>query len=160
MATFREGRRAAGFLVVSCLVAEIGCGRSAREDGAPASRSDSALSPAKSAESTAPASAGLVVIAPTRGDTLEEGRRYVIRWQGEGPRQVDISAAVGGKDKGHLVLNYDAALDSLSWTIPVGFITGFGPSIAENVRLRFEDASNPARYVESSIFSIRGIPNR
>jgi hypothetical protein len=104
--------------------------------------------------------AGIVVLEPTAGDVWREGRRYTIRWSGRTPRRVHVSAAVGGKDKGHLALDYDASLDSLSWTVPVGFVTGFGPEGSDEVRLRLEDASDPRRFVESGRFSIVGTPAR
>jgi hypothetical protein len=98
---------------------------------------------------------GLTVLSPTAGAAWLEGQSYVIRWRGSAWPRINIGAAMGGKDKGHLVENYSAALDTLSWTIPPGFISGFGLSVADNIRLRFENADDPGQFVDSDSFTIK-----
>jgi hypothetical protein len=62
---------------------------------------------------------------------------------------------MGGKDKGYLLTNAPAGLDSLLWTVPLGFVTGFGPS-SSRVRLRLENADSTSQWVETEPFVITG----
>jgi hypothetical protein len=57
---------------------------------------------------------------------------------------VQITVAVGGKDKGHLGEGspINAQLGRFAWTIPKGFVTGFGVSEARNVRIMIYDAQH------------------
>jgi hypothetical protein len=96
------------------------------------------------------------VVAPSTGTVWVEGQTYLIRWENLSWDKVHISAAVGGKDKGHLAFNYPARVDSLTWTVPAGFVTGFGPASSNQVRIRLEDAADPTRFVESAAFTVRG----
>jgi len=92
---------------------------------------------------------------PTTADTLVEGRAYVIRWVSAPQRRVNLGAVMGGHDKGYLLTNGPAGLDSLVWVVPMGFVTGFGPSSAQ-VRLRLENADSTDQWVETGPFVITG----
>ena len=104
------------------------------------------------------ASDAFAILSPAAGEAWEEGKTYVIRWRDAPWSEVSISVAIGGKDKGHLVERYPAAADSLVWTVPPGFVTGFGPVSSSDVRLRFEHSANPSHYVDSPRFTVRGSP--
>lgn len=71
--------------------------------------------------------------------------------------RINLGAAVGGKDKGMLLTNAPAHPDSLRWAIPVGFVTGFGPSSSDQVRLRLENAADPQQWTEAGPFTITGV---
>jgi len=96
--------------------------------------------------------------SPTAGDTLVEGRTYTIRWASAPGRRINLGAVMGGHDKGFLLTNAPAALDSLVWTVPIGFVTGFGPSSSNQVRLRLENADSTDQWVETGPFVITGAP--
>jgi len=96
--------------------------------------------------------------SPTAGDTLVEGRSYTIRWVSTPARRINLGAAMGGHDKGYLLTNAPAGLDSLVWTVPVGFVTGFGPSSSDQIRLRLENADSTDQWVETGPFVIKGAP--
>jgi hypothetical protein len=96
--------------------------------------------------------------SPAAGDTLVEGRTYTIRWVSPPGSRVNLGAVMGGKDKGLLLTNAPAGLDSLGWTVPVGFVTGFGPSSSDQVRLRLENADSTDQWVETGPFVITGAP--
>ena len=105
-----------------------------------------------------PPAALLLITSPREGDRLIEGNTYIIRWRASGVTNINLGAAVGGKEKGLLLNNATATTDSLVWTIPVGFISGFGPDSSTEVRLRLEDASSPSQYVEAGPFTIVARP--
>ena len=94
--------------------------------------------------------------SPTAGDTLVEGRTYTIRWVSVPGRRLNLGAVMGGKDKGFLFTNAPAGLDSLVWTVPLGFVTDFGPSSSNQVRLRLENADSTDQWVETGPFVITG----
>jgi len=96
------------------------------------------------------------LVSPAAGDTLVEGRTYVIRWTAGPVRRINLGAALGGHDKGLLLGNATAKPDSLKWTVPVGFVTGFGPPSSDQVRLRLENADSPGQWVEAGPFVVRG----
>jgi hypothetical protein len=96
--------------------------------------------------------------SPTAGDTLVEGRTYTIRWVSAPGRRINLGAVMGGHDKGFLLTNAPAGLDSLVWTVPVGFVTGFGPTSSDQVRLRLENADSTDQWVETGPFVITGAP--
>jgi hypothetical protein len=98
----------------------------------------------------------LVLLSPKGGDTLVEGRTYIIRWQPGSARHVNIGAAMGGHDKGLLLNDAPGSRDSMSWKIPIGFVTGFGPSSSDQIRLRLENADSTNEWVESKPFVIIG----
>ena len=89
-----------------------------------------------------------------------EGRSYVIRWQAPAGTRVNLGAAMGGKDRGMLLTNAPADPDSLVWTVPVGWITGFGPLSSDQVRLRLENADSDAQWTEAGPFTILGTAPR
>jgi hypothetical protein len=95
---------------------------------------------------------------PGTGDTLVEGQTYTIRWVSAPARRINLGAAMGGHDKGLLLANAPAGLDSLVWTVPVGFVTGFGPSSSNQIRLRLENADSADQWVETGPFVITGVP--
>ena len=96
------------------------------------------------------------IVSPAPGDEWREGGSYVIRWTSARGGAVNVAAAVGGKDRGHLAMRLPAGTDSLAWTVPAGFVTGFGPERSDAVRIRIEDAGDPAMGVTSEPFTIRG----
>ena len=67
------------------------------------------------------------ITSPKAGDTLIEGKSYVVRWMAPDTFRINIGAAMGGKDKGMILNDSPTLPDSLIWTVPVGFVTGFGP---------------------------------
>ena len=71
-------------------------------------------------------------------------------------RRIDLGAAMGGHDKGFLLTAAPAGLDSLVWTVPVGFVTGFGPSSSDQIHLRLTNSDNENEWVETGPFVIRG----
>lgn len=97
--------------------------------------------------------------SPAAGDTLVEGRTYTIRWVSVPGRRINLGAVMGGHDKGFLLTNAPAGLDSLVWTVPIGFVTGFGPSSSDQVRLRLENADSADQWVETGSFVITGAPS-
>ena len=96
------------------------------------------------------------ILSPRPGDTLVEGSVHVIHWRATGVPRINLGAAMGGKDKGHLLIDVAATPDSFAWQVPVGFVTGFGVSASSDMRLRLEDAGDPNHYVEAGPFTITG----
>lgn len=113
------------------------------------------LAGCRSEKAAPPPPGAFQVVAPAPGEAWTEGSTHVIRWRNAPWDSVSIGAAMGGKDKGHLVLSYPAEADSLVWTIPPGFVSGFGPTESRDVRLRFEHSSNPGHFFDSEPFTIR-----
>lgn len=110
-----------------------------------------------------PAPTGRVAFAitsPRTGDTLVEGKTYVIHWMSPDTMRINLGAAVGGKDKGMLLTNAPSAPDSLVWTVPAGFVTGFGPTSSDAVKLRLENAANADQWTEAGPFTVTGTPTR
>ena len=93
--------------------------------------------------------------SPAAGDTLIEGHTYTIRWTSPPGMRINLGARMGGHDKGHLLINAPAGLDSLVWTVPSGFVTGFGPPSAE-VWLRLENADSSLQWVEAGPLVVTG----
>jgi hypothetical protein len=93
-------------------------------------------------------------VSPVAGDIWVEGRTYTIRWRAEGVDSVNIGLALGGKDKGHAALGIPAAPDSLLWTVPPGFVSGFGLPRSDDVRVRLENARDPTHFVDSPPFTV------
>ena len=99
------------------------------------------------------------VIAPNGGEVWAEGETHEIRWKSEGVAEVQIAVAVGEKDKGHLGSGspIDAQQGRFAWTIPQGFVTGFGVSKASNVRVMIYDARHREIYdISDGSFTIVG----
>jgi hypothetical protein len=95
---------------------------------------------------------------PSTGDTLVEGRTYTIRWVSAPGRRINLGAVMGGHDKGQLFTNARSAVDSLVWTVPLGFVTGFGVPSSNQMRLRLEYADSLDQWVETGPFIITGAP--
>lgn len=112
--------------------------------------------PADDTNPAPPQSPAMEILSPRANDRWIEGTRQVIRWKTSGVATINLGAAVGGKDKGHMLVGAPALPDSLIWDIPVGFVTGFGPDSSTDVRMRLEDAADPSRFVESGRFTIVG----
>jgi hypothetical protein len=102
----------------------------------------------------------LALLSPQAGDTLVEGETYVIRWSAPAGMRIDLGAAMGGKDKGMLLVGAPAQPESLVWKLPVGFVTGFGVASSDQVRLRLEDADSAGHFVEAGPFTVRGVGRR
>jgi hypothetical protein len=100
----------------------------------------------------------MAFLSPREGDTLVEGHSYVIRWSAPAGMRINLGAAMGGKDKGMLLVGAPAQTDSLVWTVPVGFVTGFGVSSSGQVRLRLENADSAGHYVEAGPITVKGRP--
>ncbi|MES2124953.1 MAG: hypothetical protein V4503_09750 [Gemmatimonadota bacterium] len=93
---------------------------------------------------------------PGPGDTLVEGSTYVLRWVPWARHPVNLGAVMGGKDKGMLLTRAVTGLDSLVWTVPAGFVTGFGIPASDQVRLRLENADSTDQWVDTAPFTIIG----
>lgn len=98
------------------------------------------------------------LVSPRAGDTLIEGHAYVVRWLAPDTFRINLGAVMGGKDKGYLLMDAPATPDSMVWTVPEGFVTGFGIASSDVVRLRLENAGNPDQWTEAGPFTIRGAP--
>jgi hypothetical protein len=144
-------------LVVLALVA-AGCRPEDGERQAAASDAPTADTAAPPLTAAEPDTLPYVVLSPALGAVWREGTSHVIRWTARRPGAVNIGAAMGGKDRGHLVFDVPADADSLRWTVPPGFVTGFGPARSDAVRIRIEDAGDPRIGVESAPFSVVGTP--
>lgn len=100
------------------------------------------------------------LISPRGGEVWEEGKAYEIRWESKGVDEVYIAAAVGGKDKGLVESDGSSKIDArcgkVSWKIPVGFVTGFGVSRSDRVRIMIFDIQNSAILSVSDYFTIEG----
>jgi hypothetical protein len=96
-----------------------------------------------------------VVLRPAAGEIWSEGLTYTIRWRATGIARVDVGLALGGKDKGHVALDLPGSIDSLRWLVPEGFVSGFGLKSSDQVRVRVENAADPAQFADSPRFTIR-----
>ena len=121
-----------------------------------ACRRDEALHPAPTPAFTSVTTPQFTLLSPAAGDTLVEGRTYTIRWAAIPERRIDLGAVMGGHDKGLLLSQAPSAPDSLVWTVPLGFVTSFGPSSSDQIRLRLTNADNANEWVETGPFVIRG----
>ena len=137
--------RRSDLLVLALVLA--GCAKQPESQSVPAA--------SKARETQAAAQPGFV--APHSGDILLEGHSFVIEWRAPHWRHVNLAAVMGGKDRGHLVMDRDGGLDTLTWQIPLGWVTGFGITRADNVRLRLENADDPSDYVDSQPFTVSGV---
>ena len=133
--------------IVLLLLVLIGC--------RPAQKSPPAAGDTVAMTDSIPSDA-FVILTPRKGDTLVEGDIFVIRWKAAGIPKINLGAAMGGHDKGYLLAGVPPVPDSLAWQVPVGFVTGFGVNASSDMRLRLEDANDPARYVEAGPFTIIG----
>jgi hypothetical protein len=135
------------------LAAALAC--SPRPPRSDAERPDSVSARPDAGRDSAPAdSLPYRILSPAPGDEWHEGGTYVIRWTAARAGEVNVAAAVGGKDRGHLAMRLPAGTDSLRWTVPEGFVTGFGPERSDEVRIRIESADDPAVGVTSEPFAV------
>ncbi len=91
-----------------------------------------------------PQSAGpsIEVLAPGPGERWVEGQTYEVVWRSTGVEAVDIALALGAKDKGLMARGVDAEVGRYTWTVPEGFVCGFG--VAESSgRVMVFDSSDP-----------------
>lgn len=140
---------------VACALALLaGCGGD--DSKAPVAMPPDAATPAPGPATPTAGDAPYQIVSPGRDSVWREGERYVIRWRSGRPGAVNVGAAVGGKDKGHLAMALPAGTDSLVWTVPPGFVTGFGPERSDAVRIRVEDAVKTRIGAESEPFTIVG----
>jgi hypothetical protein len=137
------------YLAVGCL---LGCAHSSRSREPAHARDRAAPGAAATVRDSA---SPLLVLRPAAGEIWTEGRTYTIRWRATGIARVDVGMALGGKDKGHVALNLPGSIDSLRWLIPDGFVSGFGISSSDQVRVRVENAADPAQFADSPRFTIR-----
>ncbi len=98
------------------------------------------------------------VLSPNGGEMWIEGQTYEITWKSLGVDEVWIGLQMGGKDKGHLgEKRIDAKSGKFTWTIPIGFVTGFGISKSDNMRLHIYDAQhNHIHDASDNNFTIQG----
>src|ERR1041385_5934477 len=96
------------------------------------------------------------ILFPSPGDTLVEGRTHTIRRGAAPGRPINLGAVMGGHDKGQLLTNASSGIDSLIWTVPIGFVTGFGVPSSDQMRLRLEYADSLDQWVETGPFIIIG----
>ncbi|HOK05401.1 MAG TPA: hypothetical protein PK165_04715 [bacterium] len=85
----------------------------------------------------------LKLMSPAGGETWREGSSYEIKWKSSGVKKISIQVFTGGHDRGHLAFGIDAKNGKYLWKIPEGFITGFGISKSDAVRIRIYDIENP-----------------
>ena len=138
-----RNQRKSAVLFLAPLIAALACARQ------PAPERGESLATSRPA-------ARLEFLSPRAGEIWREGSTHVIRWRADGVTRVHVEAAMGGKDRGHLAFDLDAGVDSLVWQVPIGFVTGFGPTRSDQVHLRLEDASDPSRFADSDMFTIMG----
>jgi len=98
------------------------------------------------------------VLSPNGGEVWIEGQTYEITWKSFDIDEVWIGLQMGGKDRGHLgAKQIDAKSGKLTWTIPIGFVTGFGISKSDNMRLHIYDAQRHHIHdVSDNYFTIQG----
>lgn len=137
-------------LALMALVALAGCDR--RRQMMPPDGADTGVAIVDSTPT-------IEILSPMGTDTLVEGRPHVIRWTASGVQTLDIGAAIGGKDKGHLGIAIPASPDTLVWTVPDGFISGVGLEASSNARLVLESRDPEGARVESEPFTIVAPPS-
>jgi hypothetical protein len=91
----------------------------------------------------------ITLITPNGGETWVECETYRLQWRSSGVKQVNITAAAGGKDLGHLATKVEADAGAYTWTIPKGFVSDFGPSGSDAMRVRVYATDNDAIYDEN-----------
>ncbi|HEU4800858.1 MAG TPA: hypothetical protein VFS94_09505 [Gemmatimonadales bacterium] len=137
-------------LALIALVALVGCDR--RRQMMPPDGADTGVAILDSIPT-------IEILSPAGTDTLVEGRTHVIRWTASGVQTLDIGAAIGGKDKGHLGIAIPASPDTLVWTVPEGFVSGVGLEASSNARLMFESRDPAGAHAESEPFTIVAQPS-
>jgi hypothetical protein len=91
----------------------------------------------------------ITLITPNGGETWVEGETYRLQWRSSGVKQVNIAAAAGGKDLGHIATEVKADAGAYTWTIPKGFVSDFEPSGSDAMRIRVYAADNAEVYDEN-----------
>jgi hypothetical protein len=130
----------------------LGCDH--REPPPKTAQDTTAVMPHTQAGGVGRSTSPFLIVRPAAAEVWREGETYTIRWHAIGVERVNVGVALGGKDKGHIAFGLPASRDSLQWKIPPGFVSGFGIGKSDNVRVRIEDANDPARYADSSPFTI------
>jgi hypothetical protein len=146
--------RRAVILMTAATIAVAGCGQhtAGKAAAGKAPVADAPESLARNLGDTIP----YVVVSPDGGAVWREGETHTIRWIAHRGDSVNIGATMGGHDKGHLAFGLPPGSDSLRWTIPAGFVTGFGIRRADDIRIHIEDAADPRIDVPSAPFTIAG----
>ncbi len=95
------------------------------------------------------------IIAPKANDIWIEGKTYTIRWKGFKDGLICISILIGGHDAG-IINSCDscAAQNKYKWTIPVGFVSGFGEDKDDAVRVVLYYKDNESKPYFSDCFTI------
>jgi len=101
------------------------------------------------------ATAKAKIIAPKAKDVWIEGKTYTIKWKGLKEGVVCISVLIGGHDAG-IINDCDscAAQNKYKWTIPVGFVSGFGENKDSAVRVVLYYKDNESNPYFSDYFTI------
>mgnify|MGYP006299866167 CR=1 FL=1 len=86
----------------------------------------------------------LELMHPNGNEAWIEGETYKMRWRSTGVDTINIAVAAGGKDLGHVAFDVDAETGEYEWTIPQGFISDFGASASDAMRIRIYDPDNAA----------------
>lgn len=95
--------------------------------------------------------ATIKIISPKGGEVWMEGKTYDITWTSSGVNKINISAAMGGHDLGHIAFGINASAGKYSWTIPLGKVSGFGQSGSNDIKVKVEDSENTNIYSENNI---------
>ncbi len=101
------------------------------------------------------ATAKAKIIAPKANDVWIEGKTYTIRWKGFKEGVICISILIGGHDAG-IINSCDscAAQNKYKWTIPHGFVSGFGEDKDDAVRVVLYYKDNESNPYFSDYFTI------
>lgn len=89
------------------------------------------------------------LINPNGNEEWVEGETYYIQWRSTGVEKINIAVATGGKDLGHIAFDLDAKTGEYEWTIPQGFISDFGPSVSDTMRIRIYAPDHAEVYDEN-----------
>ncbi len=101
------------------------------------------------------ASAKERIISPKKGDVWFEGKTYTIRWKGFKEGVICITVLIGGHDAGIINSCNSCALQKrYNWSIPKGFVSGFGVDKDDSVRVALFYKDNENRAYFSDYFTI------
>ncbi len=101
------------------------------------------------------ASAKERIISPKKGDVWFEGKTYTIRWRGFKEGVICITVLIGGHDAGIINSCDSCALQNgYKWSIPKGFVSGFGVNKDSFVRVVLYYKDNQSRNYFSDYFTI------
>ncbi len=95
------------------------------------------------------------IVSPKANDVWIEGKTYTIRWKGFKEGVICISVLIGGHYAG-IINSCDscAAQNKYRWTIPVGFVSGFGEDRDDAVRVVLYYKDNKSNPYFSDYFTI------